>query len=391
MKDFIAYTPTRVLFGAGKLNELGNQKMPGKKALIVISNGKSTKENGYLHRTEEQLGLAGVAWHLFDEIESNPLKDTIMRGARAAREADCDFIVALGGGSVMDASKAIAAMATNDGDLWDYVSGGTGKGLLLVNAPLPVVAITTTAGTGSEVDQWGVISNPVTNEKIGFGGDDRLFPVLAIVDPELMMTVPPLYTAYQGFDALFHSTEVYMGNFANPMSDMVASYAIKNIVCNLAAAVRNGKDIKARSAIALGNTLSGYSMVLGCCTSEHSIEHAMSAYHHNLPHGAGLIMISSAYYQYFVDKHACDEKFIAMAKLMGINKANKAQDFIVALKNLQMSCGVDNLKMSDYGIVPDEFEKIAANARKTMGGLYFADPVALKDADVVEILKKSYR
>lgn len=137
MKDFMVYTPTRVLFGVGKLNELGNQKMPGKKALIVISNGKSTKENGYLRRTEEQLGLAGVTWRLFDEIEANPLKDTVMRGAETAKKADCDFIVALGGGSVMDASKAIAAMATNDGDLWDYISGGTGKGLPLVNAPLP--------------------------------------------------------------------------------------------------------------------------------------------------------------------------------------------------------------------------------------------------------------
>lgn len=391
MKDFMAYTPTRVLFGVGKLNELGNQKMPGKKALIVISKGKSTKENGYLRRTEEQLGLAGVTWRLFDEIEANPLKDTVMRGAERAKKADCDFIVALGGGSVMDASKAIAAMATNDGDLWDYISGGTGKGLPLVNAPLPVVAITTTAGTGSEVDQWGVISNPETNEKIGFGGDDRLFPVLAIVDPELMTTVPPLYTAYQGFDALFHSTEVYIGNFANPMSDMVASTAIKAVSQNLAAAVRNGKDVEARSAVAFGNTLSGYSMVLGCCTSEHSIEHAMSAYHHNLPHGAGLIIISKAYYQHFVDKHACDEKFIAMAKLMGVGGANRAQDFIAALEHLQMSCGVDNLKMSDYGIAPDEFEKIAANARETMGGLFFADPVALTDADVVEILKKSYR
>lgn len=175
------------------------------------------------------------------------------------------------------------------------------------------------------------------------------------------------------------------------MSDMVASTAIKAVSQNLAAAVRNGKDVEARSAVAFGNTLSGYSMVLGCCTSEHSIEHAMSAYHHNLPHGAGLIMISKAYYQHFVDKHACDEKFIAMAKLMGVGGANKAQDFISALEHLQVSCGVDNLKMSDYGIAPDEFEKIAVNARETMGGLFFADPVALTDADVVEILKKSYR
>lgn len=96
---------------------------------------------------------------VFDKIEANPLKTTVMVGAAFARENGCDFVIALGGGSVMDASKAIAAMVTDDGDLWDYISGGTGKGLPLQNTPLPILAITTTAGTGSEVDQWGVISN----------------------------------------------------------------------------------------------------------------------------------------------------------------------------------------------------------------------------------------
>lgn len=391
MEGFMSYTPTRVLFGAGKLDELGRQRLPGKRALLVISEGKSARENGYLRRTQEQLDAAGVSFSLFDGIQANPLKDTVMRGAVSARQDGCDFIVALGGGSVMDASKAIAAMATNDGDLWDYVCGGTGKGKRLSRAPLPVVAITTTAGTGSEVDQWGVISNPQTNEKIGFGGDDRLFPVLAIVDPELMVTVPPLYTAYQGFDALFHSTEVYIGKFANAASDMVASTAIQYVARNLAAAVKNGKSLEARTAVALGNTLSGYSMVLGCCTSEHAIEHAMSAYHHSLPHGAGLIMISKAYYQYFVDVHACDDRFIAMAKFMGMENAAKAQDFITALDRLQFACGVSNLKMSDYGITPAAFATLAENARATMGGLFLADPVALTDEAVVAILEKSYR
>lgn len=390
-KNFTSYTPTRVLFGAGQLNELSNQKMPGKKALLVISNGKSTKENGYLKRTEEQLAAAGVASCLFDEIEPNPLKDTVMRGAAAAKRENCDFIVALGGGSVMDASKAIAAMATNEGDLWDYVSGGTGKGKPLGKAPLPLVAITTTAGTGSEADQWGVISNLETNEKIGFGGDDRLFPLLAVVDPELTLTVPPLYTAYQGFDALFHSTEGYICKFSNPMSDMVASTAIQHIAKGLAAAVRNGQDLEARSAVSFGNTLSGYSMVLSSCTSEHSIEHALSAYHHSLPHGAGLIMISKAWYQHFVDLHVCDDRFIQMAKWLGNEKANCAQDFIEALERLQTECGVNKLNMSDYGIDPKEFNMLAANAKATMGGLFLADPAPLSNEDVVKILSESYR
>lgn len=107
---------------------------------------------------------------VFRKVEANPLKSTAMEGAEFARSHKCDFVVALGGGSVMDAAKIMAMMAKNQGDLWDYVTGGTGKGLPLPNAPLPVVCITTTAGTGSEVDQWGVINNEQTQEKIGCGG-----------------------------------------------------------------------------------------------------------------------------------------------------------------------------------------------------------------------------
>jgi alcohol dehydrogenase len=172
---------------------------------------------------------------------------------------------------------------------------------------------------------------------------------------------------------------------------MVASASISNIGANLAKAVKDGKDINARCCVAFANTLSGYAMVLGSCTSEHSIEHAMSAYHHNLPHGAGLIMISKAYYQHFVDRHVCDDKFIKMAKFLGNESATKPQDFIVELNKLQVACGVDNLKMSDYGITPDELTAIAKNARETMGGLFYADPAELTDDDVVQILKKSYK
>lgn len=389
--SFNMYAPTRVLFGAGRLNDLHEQVLPGKKALLVISNGKSTRTNGALARTESQLKQAGVSVVMFDRIEANPLKSTVMAGAATARENGCDFIVALGGGSVMDASKAIAAMATNGGDLWDYVGGGTGKGEPLGVAPLPVVAITTTAGTGSEVDAWGVVSNDGTNEKIGFGGDDRLFPVLAIVDPELMLSVPPKFTAYQGFDALFHSTEVYISKFANFMSDMVALTAIEAVAGNLSRAVQDGLDLEAREKVAFGNTISGYSMVAGCCTSEHSLEHAMSAYHHDLPHGAGLIMISKAYYEHFIEKHVCDDRFIRMAQAMGMKDAKRAEDFIIMLDKMQKDCGVDDLKMSDYGIRAEEFETLAKNAMETMGGLFASDPAPLSVDDCVRIFEKSYR
>lgn len=389
--NFNMFVPTRVLFGAGQLNNLHKQTMPGKKALLLTSNGKSTKVNGYLAQAEEQLKKAGIKYVLFDKIESNPLKSTVMDGAAFARANECDFIVALGGGSVIDASKAIAMMTTNDGDLWDYVYGKTGKRLPIKNKLIPIVAITTTAGTGSEVDAWGVISNEETKEKIGVGGMDEAFPVLSIVDPELMTTVPPFYTAYQGFDALFHSVEGYINNVTNLMSDMYAITAIENIGIYLARAVKDGNDLEARTRVAFSNTLSGVVMVVGSTSSQHSLEHAMSAFHHSLPHGAGLIMLSKAYFTHFINKHVADDRFVQMAKTLGMKDAKEPMDFITALVQLQKDCGVENLKMSDYGITPNEFEALAVNAQETMGGLFAVDRSQLSIEDCMAIYKAAYK
>ena len=388
--SFNMYVPTRILFGLGAVKKLHEQEFPGKKAVIVISNGKSTKENGYLDTVKSEMSKAGVETVVFDKIQPNPLKATAEEGGKFARENNCDFIVALGGGSVMDASKAISFMATNDGDYWDYVPAGTGKGLPLKHKPLPVVAITTTAGTGSEADPWGVITNEETHEKIGFGTDDS-FPVLAIVDPELMVTVPPRFTAYQGFDALFHSVESYLSGQANLMSDMLALTAVEHVTAALPSAVEHGDDLEARTRVAFGNTLSGIVMHVSGTTSQHSLEHAMSAFHQDLPHGAGLIMISRAYFSHFIGKHVCDDRFVRLAQAMGMTGTSAPEDFITALMNLQHACGVDGLRMSDYGIKPEEFRKMAFNAYDTMGGLFANDRSELSIDDCVAIYEASYK
>lgn len=389
--SFDYQVPTRTVFGAGSLNRLHKEALPGRKALVVISNGKSTRANGYLDRTLEQLCLAGVEAVIFDKVQANPLKDTVMEGAAAARAHACDFILALGGGSCMDAAKAMAIMATNPGDLWDYVLFGTGKRMPVEVPPLPLVAITTTAGTGSETDGGGVITNPETQEKTAVFDGLRLFPRLAVVDPELMCSVPPRFTAFQGFDALFHSTEGYISSKANLMSDMVSITAIENVGRYLAATVQNGQDLAARERVAFGNWLSGIQMVVGTCTSEHSLEHALSAFHQDLPHGVGLIMISRAYYTHFIRKGACPERFVRMAQALGMQDAAEPMDFITALVRLQEACGVADLKMSDYGISPDEFEAMAQNAFSAMGFLFGADPLPLSVEDCVEIYRASYK
>lgn len=385
------YAPTRVLFGAGQLNHLHEQAMPGRKALVVISSGKSTRVNGYLDRTLAELKQAGVDSIVFDQVAANPLKSTVEEGAKLARTTGADFIVALGGGSVMDAGKVIAMFAPQPSeDLWDYAYGTTGKQQPLVKEPLPWVAITTTAGTGSEVDQAGVITKPETQEKIGVGYP-TLFARFAIVDPELMASVPPKFTAYQGFDALFHSVEGYISNRANHMSDMFQRAAIENVGKYLARAVKDGSDMEAREGMAFANTMSGYSMVSSACTSEHSLEHALSAYHGKLPHGAGLIMISYEYFKFFIDKHACDERFVAMARFLGKSDATRPEDFLSALKKLQEDCGVADLKMSDYGVKPEEFLAMAKNARATMGMLVACDPCPATDEEFAGIYRRSFR
>ena len=390
MIAFEFYNPTKIVFGSGRLDTLSEQALPGKKALLLISNGKSTKVNGSLDRVKAQLGKAGVQYVVFDGIIENPVKEAVMAGAECARDNGCDFILALGGGAVLDSSKAISAMATNDGDLWDYVVGGTGKGKPLAHAGLPIVTIPTSSGTGSEINCWGVISNLETKEKIGFGAE-CLVPVLSVVDPELMRTVPPKYTAYQGFDALFHNTEVMMSDGVNVFSEAIALSAIENIAKYLPRAVKDGSDLEAREHVAYGSTVAGITMQLTSTTAQHSMEHAMSAYHHNLPHGAGLIMISVEFARYFIERHACDGQFVKMARVMGMPEADKPEDFLTALVALQKACGVDDLRMSDYGIEKSECMTLAVNARETMGGLFLANPCEMNDADCAGVFEKAYK
>ena len=385
--------PTKILFGPGSFNDLATTPLPGKKALVVITAGKSMRANGYLDRLIDMLDKQGIGHALFDKILPNPVLRHVHEGAALAREQGCDFVIGLGGGSSIDSAKSIAVMAKNPGDYWDYISGGSGKGRPLVNGALPIVAIATTAGTGTEADPWTVITKEDTNEKIGFGCAET-FPVLSVVDPEMMLTIPAHLTAYQGFDALFHATEGYIANVATPLSDAYALKSIELLAKYLPAAVKDGSDLEARTQVALASTLSGMVESTSCCTSEHGMEHALSAFYPKLPHGAGLIMLSEAYYSFFADK--APERFTAMAKAMGVvtghlPEAERPMAFVKALVELQKACGVDGLKMSDYGITKEDMAKCAANARHTMGGLFELDPYALSLDETTQIMMNAYK
>lgn len=382
---FSFYMPSRLFFGAGSVSKLSRADLPAGKGLI-ITGGTSTTKLGYVDKVAQALAAGGHETVVYRDVQPNPTIDGVRACAALARQEGCSFVVGLGGGSAIDTAKAAAVMATNDGDWWDYINGGTGKGKKIPNDPLPIVAVTTTAGTGTEADPWTVITNG--EEKIG-GGGDQTFPTLSIIDPDFMMTVPPHLTAYQGFDALFHACEGYIATIASPISEMFSLKAIELIGKYLAAAVNHGDDKQARANVALANTLAGIVESLSSCSSEHSMEHALSAYHPSLPHGAGLIMLSLEYYKAFTD--VCGDKLVDMAKALGRADAKEPMDFVHALADLQKACGVDALKMSDYGIDHENFGKYADNARATMGGLFAVDAKELSRDDVIGIYQRSYR
>ena len=385
--EFNFYMPTRILFGPGKLAELANVALPGKKALIVISAGTSMKTLGYLDRVVGYLKDNGVESVVFDKILPNPVSEHVAEGAAMAREHSCDFVVGLGGGSSLDSAKSIALMATNPGEYWDYINGGSGKAQEVKENALPIVAITTTAGTGTEADPWTVITKTETNEKIGFGVDST-FPVLSIVDPELMLSVPPELTAYQGMDAFFHSAEGYLANISQPASDLYALESVGRIAKYLPIAVKDGQNLEARTAVAWANTASGMVESLSCCISEHSMEHALSAFHPNLPHGAGLILLSVSYFGFMMEK--APQRFADLARAMGENvddlpEAERPAAFITALKKLIKNIGLSDMKLSDFGVKKEEARVLAENAFDTMGFLFTLDPYQLSLDEVVSI------
>lgn len=387
MKNFIFNMPTHVMFGAGQLAHLHEQKLPGKKALIITSNGQSAKKYGYLARTEKELELASVEHTLFDEIRPNPTRENVMDGARAVKENACDFVVALGGGSVMDCAKCIALMAVNAGDIWDYsLSSQGGKKTPEFDA-IPIVAITTSAGTGSEVDIAAVISNDATKEKTGIFFPS-MFPTISVVDPDLCgacrRSLRPI-NVWTPSSMLRRALSTKMSIL---MAEMFALKTIELIAKYLPVAYKDGSNKEARYYMAIANTLAGYYMN---CTSAHTMEHVMGSYHEDLVHGAGLIMIAHAYYDFFAERKAAEEPMIKMAKAMGVENPTSGKDFIRALDTLLESIGCADLKMSEAGITREEMKLYPKRIHEVLGGDITADPLTLSNEDYLEIYEKSFQ
>lgn len=381
------YTPTRVLFGAGKFNQLETIQLPGKRPLLC--SGQLVKKLGFLAKAVEMLRRRGLDPVIYDAFTSNPLRNSVMEASRIGRENSCDFIIGIGGGSSIDAAKATAIVMANPGDLWDYASVGSG-GRKEVTTALPVVAVSTTAGTGTETDPYSVITNEDTREKLDFAVD-AIFPVLSIIDPLFTLSLPRDLTIYQGFDALFHAAECYITNEnENRLVNLYAGESIRTVSRWLPVAAADGDDLEARcNMMYAADILSGYTQALCSCTSQHIIAQTMGGLFQDLPHGAALISVAEAFYGKLCElrPQLLDE----LAAFMGEapDPAKPGFAFVRALTALMDKTGVRNLALSRYGAKREDLGRIA-DITVDVVGIGF-EKYTLSKADVMDILEKSYR
>lgn len=379
MKAFEFTIPTRVIFGKDKLEELVDVlKEFGSKGLLVTGRS-SMRKTGTLDRVLQYAKQAGVELIINEEVDPNPTADYINRMVGLIKDQSCEFLFGLGGGSSMDAAKAIAFVATNGGVIEDYLPGGYRCSMEDVIDGLDILAVTTTAGTGSEVTKFSVITNTKTKEKPGIG-HDSMYPKVSIIDPKLMTTVPSKVTASTGIDVLFHALEAYISTVATPITDMYASEAIRLVVDNLGKALAEPDNIEARTNMAWANTLAGLAIVQASTVGIHGMGHPIGG-HTNSPHGLTMASIGKAFLDYTYD--ADIERYAKLTEMFGYNCSGltteeRASRSGEALESIMEDFGV-NISIGSLGVTDEMIPALARDAFATMGGCM---DVSLKELDI---------
>lgn len=391
---FQFHIPTRIISGPGTLAELEDTRHlpPGEHAMIVTGESDAMLKTGYLQRVQGYLANRGVATILFDRIKPNPESETVDEGAAVARDKQVDFVVGLGGGSTIDSAKSIALMARNGGSYWDYMRGGSG-GEKTPDAPaLPIVALPTTAGSGTEANPWTVITRSGHREKIGWGNEST-FPHLSIVDPQLTLSLPLRMIAYTGMSAFFNAVAAILASSRQPASDMLALEAIQIISRFLPCAVKDGADQNARTMLSWASTAAGMCAALASGVSHHALAHALSAFAPRLSHGAGLTLSSEAYFSWLATRRP--ERFDLLADAMGRMPEDETVDgarrFPAALRHLIQSVGLGDESLANYGLGTDDVPALARHVVETMDALCDVTPVPRDLPDIEAILSDTMR
>ena len=385
--------PTKIIFGTGSLSRLGEMVSPYGRRALVVTGGGSVKRSGVFDRAVASLKNAGVSATECSGVEPNPRITTVRRGAHIARDEHCDVIIALGGGSTMDASKVMAAAFYYDGDPWDMIYHGQPDPYIPTRA-LPIITVPTLAATGSEMNMGAVISNEETKEK-SFVQAECLYPRVALVDPELTVSVPKDQTAYGVCDLITHVTEGYFnGVDGTPIQDRFAEGVILTAMEWGPRAVADGNDLESRtqvqwaSIVALNGwvnvgTNGGYPV--------HMIEHTLSAYH-DVTHGAGLAVVNPSWMRFAAGHRP--QKFVKFAERIFGLKAKDPDDPDCALQ------GIDRFEAFLKGIgCPTRLSEL--NIDDTLIARYAQDTLrivhdengnlpgrpAMTEADIVAVLK----
>lgn len=385
MQSFQFYLPTRVYFGKGMIEKVGAEaKKLGKRALVVTG-GKSARRMGAWKKIEDSLKKMGVKTILFEGVEANPGLETIKRGMNLAKKEKCQIIVGLGGGSPMDAAKGIAVSSTNPGGFTQYL--GRNK---LKEAPLPVIAIPTTAGTGSEVTPYAVFTTTDGKHQKKIMTDDFIFPKVALVDPELTLSLPSSVTADTGIDALSHAIEGLISNSSQPLSDCLALEAIKLLSTNLPEVARNPQDIEVRGQILYASLLAGMVIAQTGTIIVHGMSYRLTT-DLNLPHGRACAILLPWVCEFNLKSSSA--KLTSLAKSLGEEVENLSQEeagqrVVNRLRELLVQVGLSqdlNLRKIEESQIRDFAHEVMQDKRKLAN-----NPRQITLEDVIEIYRKAF-
>ncbi len=392
--QFEYQNPTRLVFGAGSLDRLGELASEHGKRALLVTGGGSVKRNGTFDRALRSLTEAGISVFECDGVEPNPRISTVKRGAAIARANECDLVIALGGGSTMDASKVMAAAVFYDGDPWDMIFHGQPEPHVPSRA-LPLIMVPTLAATGSEMNCSAVISNEQTKEK-SFVQAQCLYPKVALLDPQLTVSVPSDQTAYGVCDLITHITESYLnGTGDTPIQDRFAEGAILTAMEYGPRAIADGSDLNAREQIQWAATvaLNGWinSGSGGAGYPVHMMEHTVSAFH-DITHAAGLAIINPAWMRFAARTHTA--RFVQFAERIFGLSASGPDDLECALAGIDrfeaflesIGCPTRFSELGIDGQLVETYAKETLRIVHDASGRLPARP-PMTEADLVEVLR----
>ncbi|MGB0829166.1 MAG: iron-containing alcohol dehydrogenase [Flavobacteriaceae bacterium] len=298
---FTFFVPTQIRFGAGKLNELKTIAPTfGKRVLLVTRPRKGSLKATY-EVVEKLLEEVGLSYTYFDEVIPNPTQEGVEKGIELAVENQVDFVIGIGGGSVLDTAKLIAFLTTPSGAIdWEAALSKYSNPFAVGPSPdsaLPFIAVSTTSGTGSHCTQAAVVSDTVKQEKITLF-HSGLFPSIAIVDPELMCSVPPTVTAATGFDAFTHAFESFLGGRTSPLTEAMSLEAIRLIFENLPAVLKDPHNTSLRTRLAWADTLAGMCLANGGADLPHPLGEIIGGICPRIAHGETLAMVYPDFLKY---------------------------------------------------------------------------------------------